>query len=106
MKDWTGNTKSVFSTLGANSHSEKERETNDFYATDPNSLRLFLDTYLKENTLSPKVWECCCGMGHLSEVLKEYGYDVISTDLIDRGYGTGGGRFPLTERYSQLRYFD
>lgn len=39
------------------------------------------------------IWECSCGQGHLSERLSEYGYDVRSTDLIDRGYGTGGVDF-------------
>ena len=31
MKDWTGNKKSTFVTLGASNHSEGEREVNDFY---------------------------------------------------------------------------
>lgn len=35
MKDWTGNRKSMFVTLGASNHTDKERESNDFYATDP-----------------------------------------------------------------------
>ena len=34
-KDWTGNGKSIFTTLGASNHTEKEREINDYYATDP-----------------------------------------------------------------------
>lgn len=36
------------------------------------------------------MWEVACGEGHLSERLKEYGHEVYSTDLIDRGYGVGG----------------
>ena len=32
MKDWTGNQKSIFVTLGANNHCEHERENNDYYA--------------------------------------------------------------------------
>ena len=35
MNDWTGNKKTTFATLGASSHSETEREKNDFYATSP-----------------------------------------------------------------------
>lgn len=27
------------------------------------------------------------GGGHISKVLKEYGYDVTSRDIVDRGYG-------------------
>lgn len=42
MKDWTGNSKSTFSQLGSSAHSENERETHDFYATDPIALELLL----------------------------------------------------------------
>lgn len=58
------------------------REENDYYATDPNAMRVLLE----RETFSPNVWEVACGEGNLSEVLKEYGYNVYSTDLIDRGY--------------------
>lgn len=33
------------------------------------------------------VWECACGQGHISKVLESHGYEVISTDLVYRGYG-------------------
>jgi len=75
---------SVFSTLGATNHSYGERETNDFYATDPKALELLL----KKETFS-NVWECACGQGHLSEVLKKHKIHSKSTDLINRGYGDG-----------------
>ena len=32
--DWTGNLNSIYKTLGASNHTDKEREENDFYATD------------------------------------------------------------------------
>lgn len=70
--------------LGVNPNAE--REENDFYATNPKALKLALPQ-LEEIGLSKNVWECACGEGHLSEVLKQNGYKVISTDLIDRGYG-------------------
>lgn len=88
-KDWTGNKKSTFVTLGASNHATHEREQHDFYSTDPNALRLFLDKF----KLHTKVWEPACGMGHLSDVLEEYGYIVRSSDLIDRGYGNTGINF-------------
>ena len=88
MKDWTGNKKSTFVTLGASNHSDGEREINDFYATDPKALEIFLDTLERDGIkLHPNIWECACGMGHLSKVLESKGYSVLSTDLIDRGYG-------------------
>ncbi len=80
--DWTGNQNSIYKTLGASNHTDKEREQNDYYATEPKALELLLDL---EN-FSPYVWECACGEGHLSEVLKNRGYKVKSSDLVDRGY--------------------
>ena len=90
MRDWTGNSKSIYSTLGASSHSEGEREVNDYYATDPAAI-----DYLLEGgaTLSHNLWECACGEGHLSKKLSALGYDVKSTDLIYRGFGEGGVDF-------------
>ena len=31
--------------------------------------------------------EPACGEGHISEVLRRVGYEVISRDMADRGYG-------------------
>lgn len=83
-EDWNGNSKSVFSTLGASSHSENNRASKDYYATDLNAFK-----YLVEDggvKLSPKVLEPCAGGGHLSEQIKKYGYSVISKDIVERDY--------------------
>ena len=87
-KDWTGNKNSIFKTLGASNHTDKERQNEDYYATDP----IAIDVLLKDGgvTFNKPIWECSCGEGHLSERLKSFGYEVRSTDLIDRGYGEGG----------------
>ena len=82
MKDWSGNKPTPFVQLGASSHSTGEREKNDYYATEPSAI----DDLLKVETFNKDIWECACGEGHLSKRLKEYGYKVYSTDLIDRGY--------------------
>lgn len=89
MKDWTGNHQTAFSIIGASNHSKTKRETNDFYATEPKALELLL----QREKFNPVIWECACGQGHLSEVLKKHGYFVYSTDLIDRGYGEGNFDF-------------
>ena len=88
-KDWTGNQNSIYKTLGASNHTDKERESNDYYATEPKAVELLLEL----ETFAPYVWECACGAGHLSEVLMSKGYTVISSDLIDRGYGYSGVDF-------------
>lgn len=93
-KDWTGNKKTTFVQLGASNHSDGEREDNDFYATDPKTLEILLDQLKIDGIkLHNNIWEPACGQGHLSEVLKENGYKVWSTDLVDRGYGTGNTDF-------------
>lgn len=89
MKDWVGDTNSIFATLGASNHIEEEREKHDYYATDPKALELLLEL----EQFNHNIWENACGEGHLSEVLIREGYNVKSTDLIDRGYGTGGVDF-------------
>lgn len=58
------------------------REENDFYATDPKAMYKLLEY----ESFDKNIWEPACGEGNLSEVLKEHGYNVYSTDLIDRGY--------------------
>jgi hypothetical protein len=40
---WTGNSNSIYKTLGASSHTKSEREKNDYYATEPKAARLLLD---------------------------------------------------------------
>jgi hypothetical protein len=58
------------------------REKNDYYATDPRAM----EDLLQQETFHPDIWEPACGEGNLSEVLKKHGYNVYSTDIIDRGY--------------------
>jgi len=87
--NWTGDKHSIYVTLGASSHTDEQRATGDYYATDPKAARLLLEL----ETFAPNIWECACGEGHLSKVLEEAGYNVKSTDLVDRGYGTGGVNF-------------
>ena len=81
-KEWTGNNKSIYTRLGASNHAIGNREVNDYYATDP----IAIDLLLKEETFNKNIWECACGEGHMSERLKENGFEVYSTDLVDRGY--------------------
>lgn len=79
MKDWSGNKNSVFKTLGASNHTDKERQHEDFYATDPIAAELLL----KEEKFS-NIWECACGEGHLSKVFENAGYNVRSSDIVNR----------------------
>ena len=82
MRDWVGTKESAFKMLGASNHCVENREENDYYATDPKAI----DELLKYEKFNKNVWECASGGGHLSNRLKHYGYDVYSTDLVNRGY--------------------
>ena len=70
-----------YTTLGASNHVLADREINDYYATDPKAMHLLLE----QETFNKNVWEVASGEGHLVNVLKDYGYDVYSTDIINRG---------------------
>jgi len=78
-----GGNQFVFSTLGALNHVADERAANDYYATDPRAVEMLLQM----ETFAPVIWEPACGEGHISKVLAAHGYEVISTDLIYRGFG-------------------
>ena len=81
-KNWTGNGNSIYKTLGASNHTDKEREKNDYYATEPRAAELLLEMEDFNNILEP-----ACGAGHLIEVFIANGNRTTSSDLIDRGYG-------------------
>jgi hypothetical protein len=84
MKNWTGNKKSIYSTLGAGgSHSNYERVDQYYYATHPSAI----DDLFKVERFSNAIWEPACGEGHLSKQMEEWGKDVFSTDLTNRAYG-------------------
>lgn len=82
MKDWTGGSRSVWSTNGASNHAAGEREPNDYYATDPTAI----DKLLAAERPHPFIWECAAGGGHLANRLKEHGFKVYASDILDRGY--------------------
>ena len=82
MKDWTGNKKSIYTTIGASNHIDRERQENDYYATDP----IAVEKLLEKETFNKAIWECACGGGHISEVLRKHNYYVNSTDKYSYGY--------------------
>ena len=66
-----------------------DREERDFYAT-PSWVT---EALLQHVGLRGPVWEPCCGDGAMSTVLAAAGYDVVSTDICDRGFGIPGVDF-------------
>ena len=60
-----------------------DRQKDDFYATPLEAT----EQLLQVEQFNGKIYEPCCGQGHISKVLIKNGYDVESTDLVDRDYG-------------------
>ena len=81
-KDWIGNNKSIYTCLGASNHSDEDRADYDYYATEPKAV----DVLLGEANFKfhKDIWEPAAGELHISNKLKEYGYNVWSTDIINR----------------------
>ena len=82
-KDWTGNTRSTHAVLGARNYAHNERESNDYYATEPKAARLLMEV----EQFAPYIWDCACGEGHLAKEFEKAGYHVYASDIINRGYG-------------------
>jgi|SRR5690348_17160027 len=61
-----------------------ERRPLDFYPTPPEATRALLPLI---KHWPYELWEPCCGDGAISEVLRKVGYDVVSDDIVDYGYG-------------------
>ena len=97
-RDWVGNKNSIFKTLGSSSHAEHEREQRDYYATEPKATHFIMQL---EKFTSP-ILEPACGEGHMSEVIKQYGYEVVSYDIVDRGYGEKKDFFTIKEWNSDI----
>ena len=66
MKDWTGNKKSAFTTIGAAGHANHVRQSEDYYATEPKATELLCEL----EQFSHDVWEPACGEGHMVKVLQ------------------------------------
>ncbi|ARO22921.1 hypothetical protein TAL182_CH01108 [Rhizobium sp. TAL182] len=65
--------------VGTASASKEDRGEN-FYQTPACATR----TLLAFESFSPTIWESSCGLGAISRVLEEAGYEVVLTDLVDR----------------------
>lgn len=67
--------------VGSNVDGTRQRD--DFYPTPPELTRALLAV----ERFDGPIWEPACGAGDISEVLVAAGHAVVSSDLVDRGYG-------------------
>ena len=72
------------------SHDEADKPTKaegddpyNFYPTPP----AVTEALLEVEEFGSQVWEPACGDGAISKVLIKRGYEVASSDIVDRGYG-------------------
>jgi hypothetical protein len=60
-----------------------------YHPTPPRAVHALL----ARESFKGVLWECACGDGAISRILAAAGFEVVSTDLITRGYGRGGHDF-------------
>jgi hypothetical protein len=80
-KDWSGDKMSLFRILGSSAHSVEERESNDFYATDP---KAGYDLCNKLEKLDNVIIDNSVGEGHLLKEFVNNGFKLIGYDIVDR----------------------
>ena len=71
------------------------RPPDDWYPTPPEAT----EALLAVENFTGRIWEPACGCGSMSKVLEAHKYDVLSTDLVDRGFGETPHDF-LTSNYT------
>lgn len=78
------------------------RVDNDFYATNPESVKALLKVEAFDDGT---ILEPCCGQGHISKVLEERTNSLVfSQDLVDRGFGTPDKDFLFPQQANQYDY--
>lgn len=82
----------TFITIGA--HAKCEREKHDFYSTDPRAA----EQLLANVKFHGGIYEPCCGKGCLSIPLAKAGYNVLSADKFDHGFGMSSVDFFQTKK--------
>jgi hypothetical protein len=92
MRDFTGYNKN-----------HENRQEHDFYATPSREV----ENILQYEKLYGTILDNCCGQGHLIEPVRQKykKHEIITTDLIDRGYGQGGLDF-LSPDYPYTKNID
>ena len=71
---------------GRSADANYKREKDDFFPTP----RRAVESLLAAEQFSGPVWEPACGDGAISIPFAQAGYDVVSSDLVDRAFGETG----------------
>lgn len=87
------------SPFGASGRIHPSRAPFEFYPTPPEAVRALLSV----ESFDGSIWEPACGDGAISKALATAGHDVVSTDLVDHGFGEQGVDF-LRERSPRAKH--
>ncbi len=71
---------------------------NDFVQTPEYVTKLLLD----REVFSGNILEPCCGRGAISNILIGSGYEVVSSDKYDYGYGNQVDVYDITKEYDNV----
>jgi methylase of polypeptide subunit release factors len=71
---------------------------NDFVQTPEQVVKVLLDNEKFEG----HILEPCAGKGIISEVLKQYGYSVTSSDMVDYGYCSRRNLFDIKKCFDNI----
>ena len=85
------------STIIGGKSPQNSRNAADFYATPRECTNALIDNF-DWLFRGGRIWEPACGDGAISKVLEERCFEVISTDIHDRGYGIGFVDFLKSDR--------
>jgi len=66
---------------------KRERWPRDWYVEPYEAIETLFNTVMFED---PVLHDPCCGEGRIPIVAARYGYEVTGSDLVYRGFGTGG----------------
>ena len=63
---------------------KNKTKSQDFFETPAWPTKILMEHELFKGS----IWEPACGKGKMSKVIQSYGYKVVSSDKIDRGFGS------------------
>ena len=72
---------SLFGSRIACGNTAYKRSQSDFYPTPPAVTQALID-FLGLSKHCTKIWEPACGEGHMTDVFRANGYEVIATDIL------------------------
>ncbi len=84
--------KNIGASMAGGGGKKKADNPHEYYPTPEGTTRALIPV-LREIGWPDHIWEIACGEGHCSKQLEAGGFNVFSSDLVNRGYGRPGVNF-------------